>query len=543
MARINDLPNNILRLILYYATATPANRLSEWKAKLPLVAVCRTWTKLAVATAFYEVYVELTPSNYSKSNVRLLWASNVDLFISRGCILKALRLMIEWSHLANPDHLNYIVQNILKLDCVDWQNIYSLTINNAAWPLERSVESVTRDQQPVIDIARIVQYFTQSLRGIVELNAAYLNYCSDLPYLCDTLVTYYGQQLQVLCMEASISFPVSCFMRNIKVLELNLDPFEARVLPSICGDTLKVLKLYGVPTNFAWHHFRYDTFDQPIVFQQLVILHLTFRGEFGELTESEVQDKVVSGAYCCDQLSFPALKQLSIQNCTPDCDLLYADLPFPELKDVHLTGSITSIRHCCRLKLTWVRDLKVRIVLSNSGDKTEFYRVTNHFFANICIGRTAALEIIGYWTALDTDLIRWVNLKLLDIRKVDYSTVCKAIGRLPNLCELAIIRLEFNYMATDSLSVDSSLFTSADPLLLWGAKLKRVAIYEFGMDYSLSVCVGGIQALILHTGTLKKLYAPESKRQLIAEFIDDYKDRCPHLANIQLLNEWTSHFK
>ncbi|KAJ2427878.1 hypothetical protein GGF41_001538, partial [Coemansia sp. RSA 2531] len=524
MARINDLPNNVLGLILYYAAATPANTLSEWKAKLPLVAVCRRWSKLAVATVFYEVYVELTPSNYSRSNVRLLWASNVDLFISRGCILNALRLMIEWSHLANSDHLHYIVRNILKLDCVDWQNIYSLTINNAAWPLERSVESATLDQLSVIDIARTVEYFTQNLRGIVELNVAYLNYGLTGQYLCDTLVTYYGQQLQVLCMGGSISFPVSCFMRNIKVLELTLDTFEPRILPSICGKTLVVMKLLDVPSNFAWHHFRYDTFDQPIVFHRLTILNLDFEYSAMVLTESEVQDKVVSGAYCCDQLSFPALKQLSIRNCTPDCDLLYADLPFPELKYVRLSGSVNSIRHCSRLKLTWVRDLHVTFYTCNLSDATNFYGVTNHLFTNIRIGRAALLSVYNTEFILDPELIRWINLTHLLIQRIDYTTVCKAIGRLPNLTGLVVSYLEFGDMNIDNFSADSSRFNSADPMLAWGTKLGSAAIYEFGMDYPLSVCVGGIQALILHTGALKKLFVPESKRQLVAAFIDDYKD-------------------
>ncbi|KAJ2877346.1 hypothetical protein H4R27_006251, partial [Coemansia aciculifera] len=54
-------------------------------------------------------------------------------------------------------------------------------------------------------------------------------------------------------------------MPNIKVLDLNLDSSAFRVLPSICGETLKALKLGIVPLNFAWHYFRYDDlFDRPI---------------------------------------------------------------------------------------------------------------------------------------------------------------------------------------------------------------------------------------------------------------------------------------
>ncbi|KAJ2115735.1 hypothetical protein IW146_002068, partial [Coemansia sp. RSA 922] len=55
MAHINDLDKNVLAQILYKAVAAPAKNLSEWKAKLPLLAVCRKWTELALSFVFYQV--------------------------------------------------------------------------------------------------------------------------------------------------------------------------------------------------------------------------------------------------------------------------------------------------------------------------------------------------------------------------------------------------------------------------------------------------------------------------------------------------------
>ncbi|KAJ2341982.1 hypothetical protein GGH92_005575 [Coemansia sp. RSA 2673] len=254
------------------------------------------------------------------------------------------------------------------------------------------------------------------------------------------------------------------------------------------------------------------------------------------LTEDEIKNKVASGGRCCDQLCFPALRELSIENCTPDCDLLYADIPFPELKKVRLSGSISSLRHCSRLKLFWIRDMSVTIFPSDLGDTTDMYSVTNHFFSDICIGRVAAMSIIGDWYTLDPELMRWANLTILVVRKVDYSTACKVIGRLPNLTEFRTSHLEFSDMSIDSFYADSSLFINADPMLAWGTTLTRLTIRNFSADHSLAVCVRGIQALVLHASALKKLFVPESTIPLVVRFIGLRKDQYPHLANIQLLD-------
>ncbi|KAJ2431162.1 hypothetical protein GGF41_000674 [Coemansia sp. RSA 2531] len=538
MARINDLPNNILGLILYYAAATPDRMLHVWKAKLPLVAVCRTWTKLAVATVFCEVYVEVDDTF---SNNRPSWTSNAGFLISRGCILKAMHLTIRLVDHITPECLRTIALEILQLDCVDWQHINALTISGPSTVHEYHLQIADIEEASDEDIAHTMKYFAQNLRNVVGLEQAYPESSeSRRSYICGRFSSVYGRQLQIHRVNYWIPHGFVDFSRNIRVLELTLDSSAGCILPSICGETLRVLKLYDVPRNFAWHHFRYDIFDRPIVFHRLTILHLYFDASGTDLTESEIQDKVVSGAHCCDQLSFPALRKLVINHCTPDCDLLYADLPFPELKNVYLCGSVNSIRHCCRLKLTWVRALHVDVFTNNLSDATDFYGVTNHLFTNIRIGRAAVLNVCSTKFILDPELIRWVNLTHLSIARVDYTAICKSIGRLPNLAEFLINNLEFGDTTIDGFSADSLLFNSVDPMLAWGAKLTTVSMCELYMDYPVSVCVGGIQALILHAGALKKLSVPESTEKLILEFIDVNKDRHPHLANIQL--DWGRNF-
>ncbi|KAJ2064695.1 hypothetical protein GGI17_000837 [Coemansia sp. S146] len=502
MTHINDLPIEALKLILYYAAATLEKTLSEWKAKLPLVAVCRAWTKLAIAAVFYQVYVEVEGSH---ANIRPSWTSNAEFLISRGCILKARHLTIELADRVTPECLQSIALEILQLDCVDWQKINALTITGPSIVHQYYRHIPETEEASDVDIARTMQYFGRNLRNVVELDLAYSELRSKSYCVCSWLIRVYGGQLQSYRALDSISFSFIDFSRNIKVLELTLNSSMARILSSICGKTLRVLKLDEVPRNFAWHHFRYDTFDRPIVFPQLTVLRLGYQHEDTNqaLTEDKIQDRVASGAHCCDQLSFPALRDLEIRRCTPDCDLLYADLPFPKLKKVRLSGTINNIRHCIRLKLAWVEDLEVIVFPTGPGDTTDFYRAAGHFFTNVCIGRTAVLNIFLEWFILDPELMRWANLTILTIETVDFNTVCMAIGRLPNLTELSIYVLQFGDNSTYSSSADASLFIN----------------------------------LILHVGALKKLVVPYKTKQLVVMFIDMCKYRYPNMANIHIIHE------
>ncbi|KAJ2859519.1 hypothetical protein GGH94_006059, partial [Coemansia aciculifera] len=315
---------------------------------------------------------------------------------------------------------------ILKLDCVDWQRINSLTITGPATAFKYYIGAVAVDDLTSADIMRTMQYFGRNLRNVVELNLAYSNIASMGEYICFCFATVYGGQLQI--HRASMSIPCSLvnFSRNIKVLELTLDSSAARVLPSICGETLK--------------------------------------GKEIAYTEVEIQDKIAS-------------------------------------------------------------DLRVEIHSSEPGETAEIYKVTNHLFADICIGRTASLLYNIEPFPLDPELIRWANLTKLEVITVDYTTLCKLIAQLPSLTELSVHLLEFGDMVMSGSAEDLSLFISADPMLAWGERLVTLMIIEFDDECPLAVRLDGVQALLMHASALSWLFVPESMESHLTEFIDAYKNR------------------
>ncbi|KAJ2460343.1 hypothetical protein GGF42_000892 [Coemansia sp. RSA 2424] len=421
----------------------------------------------------------------------------------------ARRLTLRMVEFATPDDLRHIALDILQLDRVDWMYINTLSFGEYFSSYDFPDEQAVASEPDEAEVARTMQYFGQNMRNIAELNFTE-------PYF------------------RAMGYVVA-------VLELTLDSSAARVLPSICGETLRVLKLDDVPHNFAWHHFRYDVFVRPIVFPRLTILSLSYNYQLIDFTKDEVQRRITSGALNCDQLCFPVLKKLEISNCTPDCDLLYADTPFPGLEKVDLSGTFDEIRHCRRLRLAWVGDLYVYISLLDTNDTTDFYNVTNHFFSSIFIGRTAHLDLNGVHASIDPELIRWANLTNLKMRAVSYEPLCKLISRLPNLTGFQASRLDFSTTLTDTFSIDELLFISTDPLMVWGAKLATIRIWRFSDDYPVAASVIAIQALAQHAGALKKFTVPRPVKSSVAAFIDECKNRYPHLADIIMFSEQHPH--
>ncbi|KAJ2744852.1 hypothetical protein GGI20_002620 [Coemansia sp. BCRC 34301] len=435
------------------------------------------------------------------------------------------------------NHLRHIALKILELERIDWMHINTLTVVGIWLECEHYGEQTASDDSIQADVACTVEYFGQNMRNIVELNlpVSYLGGTGD--HIRDSFASMYSDQLQILRAKGSIPLTISNFTRNLVVLELRLDSEAARALPGVCGETLRVLKLDDVPHNFAWHHFRYNIFVGPIVFLRLATLHLSYRDEDTRPTEDNVQKMVALGALNCNQLHFPVLKELLVQNCTPDCDLLYADNGFPDLAKVHLFGLADTIRHCSRLKLGWVGDLVVKIDTRWVDPTQDIHEITNRLLGNICIGRTAALDIGYYWPALDPELVRWAGLTHLKLDTVAYKTFCRLVARLPNLVDFRTSCLELGGTLTNGFAVDESLFLCSDPMLAWGERLAVIGVLRLGNDCSVDAGAYAIQAIIAHAAGLRKLTVPSYLDPLLAVFIGRKKNGFPHFANVEIYSD------
>ncbi|KAJ2768289.1 hypothetical protein GGI18_005620, partial [Coemansia linderi] len=283
----------VLARILYEAALPPVGKLHEWKKKLSLLAVCQAWTRLAETFVLNHVFVEVSEactcydisSDISTHSTHVAWTSNAELIISRNCMLNTKRLTIELPEGATLDHLRHIVLGVLHLDRVDWPHVNTLSITYPSWSCGHDIKPASMDEQAVADVKRTMQYFGQNMRGIVELNLTgpiYEN-VEELAYV--NLASIYGGRLQIFRSTAPVALDISHFSRKIAVLELSLDPTATRAIPTVCSEALKVLRLYNIPHNFAWHYFRYDFYSMPIVFRRLTVLHLRYDLRYDPATE------------------------------------------------------------------------------------------------------------------------------------------------------------------------------------------------------------------------------------------------------------------
>ncbi|KAJ2411277.1 hypothetical protein GGI10_004345, partial [Coemansia sp. RSA 2530] len=178
MSHIYNLPSSVLAQILFKAALPLAGNLHEWKERLPLLAVCKAWTKLAETFVLNQVIVEvsdactcydtLTETHAHSSHIA--WTSNAELIISRKCMIIAKRLTIELPPGITYDHLQRIVLGVLKLDRVDWLSINTLSFTYPSLFCGHDMEPDAIDEQMLADIERTMRYFGQNMRRIVELN-------------------------------------------------------------------------------------------------------------------------------------------------------------------------------------------------------------------------------------------------------------------------------------------------------------------------------------------------------------------------------------
>ncbi|KAJ1670634.1 hypothetical protein GGF38_001386, partial [Coemansia sp. RSA 25] len=178
---------------------------------------------------------------------------------------------------AMPDYLRHIALDILQLDRVDWMHIITLYLGEYSSSYDFPNEQAIASEPDRVEVARTMQYFGQNMRNIAELNFRCYDMKAATNMICASFAFTYGGQLQILRARIAVPFSIPHLSRYIAVLELALDSSAARdILPSICGETLRVLKLSNVPHNFAWHHFRYDVFVRPIVFPRLTSLDISY---------------------------------------------------------------------------------------------------------------------------------------------------------------------------------------------------------------------------------------------------------------------------
>ncbi|KAJ1997843.1 hypothetical protein GGI04_005251, partial [Coemansia thaxteri] len=349
-----------------------------------------------------------------------------------------------------PDDILRMSSTVLCLDKTDWCNIQTVAVAKSPMYYRFMGVPMVLDESATSDLASAVQLFAKNMCNVLELDIG--NHRDDVAgnHFFSSLVSLYHGRLQMLRIEHAIPLHFT-ELSNITVLEICMDSDAARVLPSANGETLVNLRLLDVPTNFAWHHFRYDNSVRPIVFERLVILLIEYGGKESVLSESEVQRKVIAGASNCDQLHFPELKKLGIGNCTPDCDLLYMNHPFPNLDLIELVGPFDKLRHCCRLKLPWVDTLTVVAEGTIPHDDIKVYNAFNHFFSGICIGEKAVLSFQDSDFNLDPGQLCLNNLTDLVMHSSDYAALCKFISRLPSLRRLELLLLNFSSEPLSSL--------------------------------------------------------------------------------------------
>ncbi|PIA14266.1 hypothetical protein COEREDRAFT_99062 [Coemansia reversa NRRL 1564] len=550
MAQIDDFPYYILNSILYTAATSDiigGVDIDKWKQLLPLLGVCRRWSKIALPFVYQYAIARCNdasnqnffdtdkPFNNNNIMTKCIWTSNIECIVQRKAFhyVKSIYVTItsdcDWLLLCKE------LATILDLGNIDWSGVQKLSLHkywNAAVTETEYNTSCTLDKSLAADIACL---FVRNIPNVIALNINVYPFKDQLKMFVEVLANAYTNQLQILTCYNSIHIVEPSFGSFLTRLEISLDTKNAQLLPYIYPKSLQFLILSNVPTTFSWQFFSAKVGDREIIFESLIQLYLIFVHSPSLVENTATQTSIYTTGYY--QLIMPKIKRISIYNCPINNDILFANFDSPYLQDFIINGEFQVAEQVENLEFYASRRFQLDIPLIKNVEKERFYTLTNNLFGGTRRAQDAGLSINCTAFEIDDKRIKWDNLGGLNISSsVSYSHLSKLISRLPSLHYLTICDLAFSNREVDMLYQNMNKLAN-QPVVALHTNIERLQVGSDFDVYSIDMVMAKLMYLVLRIHSLTTLLLDRALHARAREFIDQCKTRFPHLANITVKAE------
>ncbi|KAJ1724725.1 hypothetical protein LPJ53_001008 [Coemansia erecta] len=471
---------------------------------------------------------------------KLEYHSNVDIIISRGHHTLVNNLFIAANRYMGYSDFFEHVFHILQPEKYEWPGVHNLYINMVADMAEYMniyADSITVPSES--ECQQYVDTFHRCMPSVQQLTV-------HEPYpekgvFVNKLANQYAHQLNYLTSLNPVSLSETKFCTNLTHLNIKLDPDSKPLyLPQLAAAPLQYLSLINVPPQFSWAEF-YDAEGSNITFH----------------------------------------KNLWIENCPSDSELLHCQPYFSDMHEVVVEGPVESVALSAEMGLKKQNKLKIYINHASLAQEPLFYTATNQLFSKLDIGRDSCLGIDVGFDRFDVQSILWTGLrKLFVFSSVDVNNFVGLLAALPNLTTTVARRLVVN---TDMISAEYGDHSSApisesqstassrtqsisstagshhsrfrrlarlgwthkrnsseslhtlhiEPLS--SAKMQRMALYfDDDSPGSIELKAMTIGFIIAKFTTLAELQLDPRFEHYICQFVADYANSAPHMPDINI---------
>ncbi|KAJ1987062.1 hypothetical protein GGI25_000194 [Coemansia spiralis] len=579
---INNLPHDILSLVLKQTVGEQAQSMQNWKHSIHLLAVCRKWRVLAQpwvhSFAFIEAYDGLDEGYESDSqdnNSAIIynisgqeidsdveddvdvmagdqsrkgpvWMTNIDFHLLHGK-----KHMVKYLQLYLDTQMHLVtflrkVQDILVLDKYQWPRIRALDINIYSI-LDALDEFSENEDKQIAEVDHISGLIFQSLSGVQKLTVlGHISHIRDIVSCSfgSKIINLYLPQLQYICSHVYTKLSAPTMSNRLEHLKLFMDATTSFDHLRMHTGFLKYIFLINTPIGFPWHNLADETTENKINFPNLESLQLMFESdryytnEPLNLPRINAKQSNSPGYKKRLKIYLPKLKILRLEFPPLDCPFFDAEVYPLHLDLIHITAPFSALERLHHMNIKSINRLDIYLDTVSATDETSFYNVTNHLFGKIHISDELYFSIrtqIPF--SIDPARISWTMLTSLDLNAtIDFAFLLKLIGRIPSLIGLVFKNISVEAFMEDVKYIDSPRWQQllSSPL---DSKLEGIGPMGNYRQHSTHFTCNIIYFMIQRIRSLKHVYIKKKTfKNQIDMLLQHSPNPHPHVRNVIVID-------
>ncbi|KAJ2778672.1 hypothetical protein H4R18_004458 [Coemansia javaensis] len=525
---IDDLPDDVLCLILERVFIHCYDEYSTTGENHALLAACRRWRRLVLPMVYSHVSLAVSDCGARPGAARSYAVhsgtairTGLDRVASAGCMHMVKRVCIQLHSLANPAVALSNVAGLMRAAASEWVGVRALAISTG--PDQLSANGPATSTPVHSDMEAASDTISRILPGVSDVTLFSPDHQAGAGFstFFGRLAASYAAQLTDIALYSPVAIPRGVAFGQLRSIRAEHKSTLDFCLPRADPEVLETLELKVQPQDQIWQALGPDDGPREIRFSSLkkltVLCHPDSNGAPASTSSQE------GGTW---RLHFPSLQMLDVDAPSNACPLFECAVLPPRMHTISISVMPAVLRTLADTAMPAVRNLKISIGDEAASDPTALV-AANAVLANTQTSKEAVLAVGPRDRAVDTDAITCTTLTVLTVNSpTSVDKVLGLIGRLPNLVTAA-----FQNVCLGPVQADISIPGPRDSRLVAPLDTKLRALVLLGAwDEPLPIPVVQVaRYLMLSVPTLTWLCTIPTLNPLLDELVCVYSERYQHL--------------